>query len=124
MVTFLQNPKTAQVKEVANPTPQAIEKNPKRAANHQTVFSCHLCPYEAISSELIVAHLDGAHNQIVLRSVKLENVDDVNVSSTMGQEIPIKYEPDCSMQNYGVFTRSANGRPQTVDAYIDLTDYD
>lgn len=100
-------------------------KSPKKVVSfEQTVFFCHLCPFEAVSHELIQSHLAGAHNQLILRNVKLENVGDVDVSSTRAGAIAIKSELEASFGNYGIFSRNAKGRPRTLDVFIDLTEDD
>lgn len=91
-------------------------------ANQQSIFTCHLCPYEALSVRIIESHLAVEHNQpIVMSSMKLESVDDATVSSSTFQEIQIKSEPDSLMPNYGIFARIADGGPQTHADFVDLT---
>lgn len=88
---FLQNPKGIRPNEKAAPSKTA--GNVESKSNQQPSFSCYLCPFEAISRELLEAHLFDEHNLFMTidGDVKLENVGDV--SSTMPQATEIKMEP-------------------------------
>lgn len=95
---------------------EIVEKSPEsptQAARSCTMFSCYLCEFETTSRELVNSHIVGQHSEIILEKVKLEYIDNTNVSSTTAQGI--KADPDTS--NRGIFWTG-------FDGIIDLTSDD